>query len=396
MAVNRPPTHTGRPLRLLWLIDSLNMGGAERLAATFARTIDPSEVELQVCCLRSIGGNPLAPEIDAAGVPVVDLGARHLRDISAFRRLARLLVAERFDLVHAHLTYASIWGALASRMTGIPLVASLHVQPSAASPWSRERIRERVMCSLLDRWGARTVAVSAAQGAAYVEMNRLRADKLEVIHNGIEVDVYAAQRGDERLEVRREFGIPPEAPIAITVSVLREYRKGIHHLLDAAALAANAVQDLHFLIVGDGPLRGGLEHQARALGLSDRVRWVGQRADIPRLLAGSDLFVLPSLQDPFPTVIMEAMAAGLPAVGTIVDGIPEIIKAPSTGRLVPPGDPVALQDAIVELLGSGDLQTYREAARRRAREHFSAEVWADRLLNLYARVLGLHSTGPEA
>jgi glycosyltransferase involved in cell wall biosynthesis len=345
------------------LIDSLTAGGAESLVAPFARAWPE---DLRVCCLKSIGGNPFAAELRAT-----NLEAKNLRDLGAFRRLLRLLREERIDLIHAHLAYASIWGALAGRLTGIPCVATLHVAPSGAPLWSKEGIREALLVRVLNRWATRVIAVSASARGAWIERG-LRPSKAVVVGNGIEVDAFIDPVPPLPSPLPRSGG--EGAPVVMTVSVLRE-GKGIEVLLDAVPM----VPEARFVIVGDGPLREKLE--ARAV---DRVTWTGFRRDVPELLAASDLFVLPSLRDAYPTVLMEAMAAGLPVVSTRVGGIPEIVDDGRTGRLVPPGDAAALAKAISDLLGSpNEREALGQAARAEAERRFSTRAWVERLREIY-------------
>lgn len=344
-------------IRLLWLIDSLTMGGAEALAVAFARASRARDIELTVCARTSIGGNPLEEEVRAAGVEVVSLGARNLRDREAFRRLVALVRERRFELIHAHLTYAAIWGALIARKFRVPLVATLHVPPAGG-------IRERIMVSLLNRYAARVVMVSHALRQTW--SGKLRS--LTVIHNGIPI-----------APIRPIRPIGPIAPIT-TVAVLRE-GKGLDTLIEAARQVPNA----RFVIVGDGPLRERLEQQARGL----PITFLGFRRDVASVLEDSVLFVHPTLADAFPTVLLEAMAAGLPVIASDVGGVPEIVDAPRTGLLVPPGDAHALADAMKKALGD---DAWREAAgeagRERVEREFSVDRWIDRLEHLYAEVLG--------
>lgn len=334
----------------------MTAGGAESLVAPFARAWDG---ELKVCCLKSIGGNPFE-----AGLPVVNLGARNLRDVNAFRRLLQLLRDERIDLIHAHLAYASIWGALAGRITGIPCVATLHVPPSGAAPWSREGLRESLMVHALNRWASWVIAVSASARDAWARRGGLGASKLVVVGNGIEVDAFTP-------------GSHPGKTVC-TVSVLRE-GKGIEVLLDAIPPVLARHPDARFVIAGDGPLRESLAARS-----GDRVTWAGFRRDVPELLAASDLFVLPSLADAYPTALMEAMAAGLPVVSTRAGGIPEIVDDGRTGRLVPPGDSGALAAAISDLLDSTEeRETLGRAARQEAERRFSTRAWVERLKEIY-------------
>jgi len=340
-------------IRLLWLIDSLTMGGAESLAVTFAREARRRAIDLTVCARTSIGGNPLEAEIRALGVDVVSLDARNLRDRAAYRRLVGLV--RDFDVVHAHLTYAAIWGALASRKTRVPLVATLHVPPSGD-------IRVRIMTMLLNRYASRVIVVSHALREAWGA--RLR--NVVVVHNG--VDVRAAPRRWQAVAGATALQI-------ITIAVLRE-GKGIDTLIEAARYVPNA----NFVVVGDGPLREALEQQASGL----PITFTGFRRDVAQLLAESDLFVHPTLADAFPTVLLEAMAAGLPVIASNVGGVPEIVDAHS-GMLVPPGDARALANAI-----NAAHAEWREVAgaagRERVERELSVDRWLDQLERLYAEV----------
>ena len=348
-------------IRLLWLIDSLTMGGAESLAVTIAREARRRAIDLTVCARTSIGGNPLEAEIRALGVDVVSLDARNLRDRAAYRRLVGLV--RDFDVVHAHLTYAAIWGALASRKTRVPLVATLHVPPGLSSLATlRDDIRERILVFLLNRYASRVIVVSHALREAWGA--RLR--NVVVVRNG--VDVRAAPRRWQAVAGATALQI-------ITIAVLRE-GKGIDTLIEAARYVPNA----NFVVVGDGPLREALEQQASGL----PITFTGFRRDVAQLLAESDLFVHPTLADAFPTVLLEAMAAGLPVIASNVGGVPEIVDAHS-GMLVPPGDARALANAI-----NAAHAEWREVAgaagRERVERELSVDRWLDQLERLYAEV----------
>ncbi|HEX2835408.1 MAG TPA: glycosyltransferase family 4 protein [Thermoanaerobaculia bacterium] len=349
-------------MRLLWLIDSLTVGGAESLIVPFARK---QQHELTVACLTTIQGNAIARELEKEGIAVVNLESKNLRDWRAFRRLSRLARERRFELIHAHLTYASIWGALLSRRTGIPCVATLHVAPPARG---RDRIKDRLMRFALNRWAARTIAVSAALREKYLAAGGLDPAKLLVAHNGIAIERFAHN------------GSPAHGRQLMTVSVLRP-GKGIEVLIEALTKIPSAT----LMVVGDGPMREEWAALAQRFGVAGRIQWLGYRNDVETLLPRADLFVLPSLDDAFPTVLLEAMAAGVPVVATRVGGIPEIVDDGVTGKLVPPNDAAALAAAINALLDA-DTSGMRDAARTRARERFSTEAWIARLDAIYAEV----------
>jgi glycosyltransferase involved in cell wall biosynthesis len=363
-------------MRLLWLIDSLHVGGAEALAVPFATR---TRHDLTVACLTTSRENIVEHELRRRGVKTVNLEARNLRDRTAFRRLEALVREQQFDLIHAHLTYSAIWSALLTRRTGIPSVVSLHVTPAATKDQESSTVRrvgveakDRLMRFAVNRWSKAIITVSAGLRDAYG--TGLDARKVRVVHNGIDVERFRADRAATRARLERDFGIPAGARIAVTVAVLRA-GKGIEVLLDAVP----NVPDTVFLIVGDGPKRE--EWQSRSP--TDRVRWAGYRTDVHSILAGCDVFVHPSLDDAFPTVLLEAMAAGLPVVASRVGGIPEIVVDGVTGRLVPPGDANALAKAIQQ----DGLRAMGEAACQRAEREFSTEAWMARLESVYAEVL---------
>lgn len=371
------------PRRLLWLVDSLGAGGAEALVVTFAQGIDRREHELFVACLSGAEGVN-AQRLRELGVPVIDLGARNLRDVAAFRRLLALIRGERIELIHAHLTYSAIWSAVASRLTRVPAIASLHVSPRATRTLRdsvRHRIgtdlRDRLMRFILNRWSRAVVTVSAALRDDYLARG-LAPQKMRVVHNGIELDRFRRPRAEARAQLERELGIADGTPIAVTVAVLRP-RKGIEVLLEAARSVPRAT----FVIIGDGPKREEWSALAEQLGVAERIRWAGFRRDVDALLAGCDLFVHPSLDDAFPTVLLEAMAAGLPIVASRVGGIPEIVNDGITGELVEPGDSAALAEAINALLDDAEaMRRMRGAASERA-ERFSITAWIGRLFAVY-------------
>lgn len=365
-------------MRLLWLIDSLNVGGAESLVIPFATRAK----DLTVAFLHAAGENLVEQELRRRGVRTINLGARNLRDRAAFRRLVALVQRERFELVHAHLHYSAIWSALLSRRTGVPSVVSLHASPAATKSLSASRLhaikvelRDRLMRFAVNRWSRRVIMVSA--GLRDIYGKGFDPGKVRVVHNGIEVERFRRDRAETRARLEREFAIPAGAKLAVTVSVLRP-GKGIEVLLDAV----ERVPDTYFLIVGDGPKRAEWQALALSKGISERVRWAGYRTDVDALLAGCDVFVHPSLDDAFPTVLLEAMAAGLPVVASNVGGIPEIVVDGVTGTLVPPNHATALATALRSI--DPAMST---AARTRAEREFSIEAWTARLHTVYAEAL---------
>lgn len=378
-------------VRLLWLLDTVGIGGAEALVLPFARRLDRSRYALTVAALNPRDGETMEAGLRELGVDLVGLHARSLRDRAAFRRLRALAAERQIELVHSHLTFSAMWGSALSRLTGVPSIASLHVTPFATRqffPTLRHRLatdaRDWLMRKMLARWSSRVVTVSESLRQTYLAPPAgLPPSKVEVIHNGIELAKFARDRHATRAELERAFDIPASAPIAVTVAVLRP-AKGIEVLLEAVRHIPGAC----FLIIGDGPSRGDFERLAATLGVTDRIRWAGYRTDVHTLLAGADLFVHPSLTDAFPTVLLEAAAAGLPVVSSNVGGIPEIVLPGQTGRLIPPGDAAVLAASISNVLADrAALRAMGERAREHAMRNFSVDGWVERMTALYDEVL---------
>lgn len=373
----------GGPHRLLWLIDSLTMGGAEALVLPFARAARKRAVELTICARTTIGGNPLEQELRSASVNVVNLDARNLRDVGAMRRLSRLVRDLRPEIIHAHLTYAAIWGSLIAWRHRVPFVASLHVPPSRDGGL-RESIRQRLMVFLLNRLSARVVVVSRALVHQWEKITSLDSSKIAIVHNGIDLEPVSPETDGS---IRQELGIGSEAPLIATVAVLRR-DKGIDTLLRAAREVLDRRGDCVLVVVGDGPMKDEWKSLADDLGITRSVRWTGFRRDVASILAEADLFVLPTLRDAFPTVLLEAFAAGAPVIASEVGGVPEIVEDERTGMLVPPGDMRALADAINRALGDASWRDRAaEAARTKVERDFSVDAWFTRLENLYSVVL---------
>jgi glycosyltransferase involved in cell wall biosynthesis len=275
---------------------------------------------------------------------------------------------------HAHLTWplACTYGLLAAILARVPAVVAT-VQLFVDIPYGRwVRTRQRV----LSRGIGRYVAVSRDLAGRLHRTFGIPSDKLAVVYNAVPV---AAPP-----ELHRPVTTGSPAPPVILTTARLDPQKGLHDLLDAAAL----VPEARFLVAGDGPQRDHLVARAQSLGLGDRVSFLGHRRDVPRLLAGCDLFVLPSHYEGSPLSVLEAMAAGKPVVATAVAGIDEVVVPGQTGLLVPASDGPALAGAIRTLLADPDLAVRLGAAgRRRVEQKFTAHRMVERVTQIYEELL---------
>jgi glycosyltransferase involved in cell wall biosynthesis len=204
-----------------------------------------------------------------------------------------------------------------------------------------------------------------------------------LVYNGIDVDEMSAAR-QERQDARRELGLGPDDRAVISVGRLSR-EKDYATLLRALA----ALPGPRLFLVGHGPARGELEALAAELGLGQRVAFLGERNDVPRLLAACDLFALSSLTEGISMALLEAMAGGLPVAATAVGGTPELVIPGETGLLAPPGDPAALAQAMGALLGDVErAKALGAAGATRVAERFSLEAMAKAYAELYRLSLG--------
>jgi glycosyltransferase involved in cell wall biosynthesis len=246
---------------------------------------------------------------------------------------------------------------------------------------------------LANRLTSVVIANSTAVREKVLRQERLSADRVAVIHNGIDTHAFGPLPEEQTRAVRRALALDGRWPVVGIIANLIDY-KGLQYFLPAWASVVDRHRKAVVLLVGDGPLRGSLETRVRALGLDDAARFLGNRADVPALLALMDLVVHPSLEEGFSNAILEAMAAGKPVVATAVGGTPEAVTDGVTGRLVPARDAGALAAAMLELLGSSDEpRRLGEAARRRVYEHFRVELMVRRHEQLYADALARHRGG---
>lgn len=343
------------------------IGGAERLLVDVVRRLDPARFESVVCCIQAKG--ELAAELESAGIAVHCLERMRSKrfDWRAVRDLARLLRRERIALVHSHLYHANLYGRLAARLARVPALATVH------NVYTRSKLHRRLLNRLLSRATARVIAVSDEVRRDLIEQDGIDAAKVVTIRNGI--DLRRVETRLSRKEARERLAIPDDA-LAIGCVGRLEEQKGHRFLLQAAAQLDSSCR---IFVVGDGRLRHELEAQARG-----RVTFLGARSDVAEILRALDIFVMPSLWEGLSLAMLEAMAAGLPLVISDVSGVAQAFGGEECGLRVPPGDAVALADAIRLLAESPQRRaSMGEAARRRARAEFDIEVMIKRLAAVY-------------
>jgi glycosyltransferase involved in cell wall biosynthesis len=368
-------------INVLHLINGEFFSGVEQVVTTLIR--HHQRVDPKLVCLIE---GAMAKRVTEGIFPDV-LPMQNRLDHRIIYCLVRYVEKHRIHLIHAHTLRANLMGSITGRITGLPVVVTIH------SPAARETTHrlKNLMNSQLERFliplTTQYIAVCDSLGKEMVKRG-VPTSRLAVIRNGIDVQNYIQGDGTG---LRLLLGLKEQQPLIGTIALLRP-RKGIDVLLKAIPIVAKVIPQARFVVIGD-PENSKYGEYLRALSqnlkITGHVDFVSFRQDISDVLASLDIFVLPSLfGEGLPLVILEAMAAAKPVVGTSIEGIREAMVHGVTGFLVPPHDRQALARSLINLLLDHD-QKHRmgQAAQQRVRSHFDATAMTSRTEKLYHDVL---------
>lgn len=376
------PVGPGAPVRapgprVVHVITSLEEGGAQAMLLKLLAARREAGGGARVVSLTEVG--PIGERIAALGTPVVALRmARGRPSLAAARRLLRLLRELRPDVVQTWMYHADLLGGVAASLLGIPVLWGIRNDQLFPGDSRLTRLTRRA-CALLSWWiPARVICNSTAAVRTHARLGYARR-KLVVIPNGFDVARFQPSAA-ARAAVRRELGIPEEAPLVGLVARFHPH-KDHATFFAAAAAVSEQVPDVHFVLCGDGVREGdpGLVRLVEAR-LRPRVHLLGRRPDVERVTAALDVACLTSRTESFPNVVGEAMACGVPCVATDCGDVREILDG--TGRVVPVGDVQAVAGAVIELLRLEPARraSLGEAARARVTSAYALDVVAQRFL----------------
>src|SRR3984885_10037510 len=361
---------------VLHLLTGRVFGGAEEHALSILTKMRTHGFEP---CLAAPNAliEAMEPSLSAAGGKCLPLEFSSRLDVLTSARLLRFIRRENIAILHCHLFTASLSGAGVARMAGVGAVLETCHGPEVGR--------------LVDKY----IAVSHAAARHLIETKRVPKDKIRVIHNGRDLDRFGPTNTQRRTATRNSLGIRGE-PTIMTLVRLDE-QKGHRHLIDALAKVAAHRPDVVTILVGEGPLENPLRALCAARGLTDRIRFLGYRRDVPELFEVADMVVLPSLYEGLPLVAIEALAAGRPMVATEVDGTPEVVLHEKTGLLVPPANPLALAGAIERLLDDPALAArLASEGRKFVHENFAVRRQIEQTAALYSELTGMRREGEAA
>lgn len=367
------------PARILYLIVTLPVGGAEEHLLSLIRNLDRSRYDPLVCCIGKSG--PIGGEIEKTGVCVVELGmlSRGGFDRRIVRMIREVLRREKISLLHSHLYHANFYGRLAAFQEHIPAVCTIH------NTYARPKLHRRFLNRWLARRSSRIIAVSGPVHDDIVRYDGVDPSKITVIPNGVDMSRFDISLSRE--QSRERLGVPLECFLVGAVGRLEE-QKGLSYLIEAIRILVEGGKNVSLLVVGSGREEGRLREQAANSGIADSVFFLGTRRDVPELYRAMDVFALSSLWEGGPITLLEAMASGVPVVATPVGFVPEVLQDGKNGFIVPIRDPEGLAEALWKVHEDPfTAEAAAQAGRETVRDRYSHQFLAERVMAVYEETL---------
>jgi glycosyltransferase involved in cell wall biosynthesis len=310
-------------------------------------------------------GKRFGEELRGLGYTAHEVKIRTKIDLLAIAQMRRIMRRGRFDVVHTHLSTSTVNGTLAARAARIPCVATVHGLSGKLSFVAADHL----------------IAVSE-QGKQHLVDQGVHPDKVSVVYNG----VHPPRDLPTREEARRSLRLEGASPVLGTVARI-SHVKGIEYAIEAVGTLCRDFPNMKYVIVGDGDRLEPCRALAKEVGVEEHVVFAGYQKDVSRYLAAMDLMLFPSIREAMGMAIVEAFLAGVPVVGTLVGGIPEVVSS-DCGALVPKADAPALAAKAAELLRSPEtLRAMSAAAKLRAETLFGVDTMADRTERVYRGLL---------
>jgi glycosyltransferase involved in cell wall biosynthesis len=371
-----PQRAASSTIRVLHVINGEHYAGAERVQDLLALRLPEFGVEASFACVKP---NRFAEMRQSQNALLVNVPMKSRFDLRAGWKLAALVRREKFDLIHTHTPRAALVGQIASRLTDVPMVHHVHghTATEVGNGW-RAWLNAKTEKMSLAR--ARAVIVVSPTAARYITAWGVPENRVHYVANGVPARTVKAER------------LPPHDNWTLGCVALFRPRKGLEVLLEALARLHHAGLPVHLRLIG-GFETPQYHEQARRLtsdlGISKLIDWRGFRKNMDLELEATDLLILPSvLAEGMPMAVLEALAAGVPPIGSRVDGISDCIRHGHDGLLVEPGNAAALADAITSVIeGQHDWQILRRNAIEMHRKQFSDRSMANGVAEVYRHVL---------
>jgi len=372
---------------VLHLIGTLSPGGAERNLYYLAPSMVESRLRYGICCLLERGG--FADEIAGQELPVFALGFRKRHFLRAVLELRKLLKEHGVTVLHTHLYYPGFIGRIAAWLAGVPVIITHEHGKTLWKKWYHRAF---------ERLALRGTDLRIAVSQDIMELRMRTEDtppaKIRLVYNAVDPSRLEVDDAT-REETREALGIADYTVVG-TVGRLVD-AKSYDLLLEVAREVCARKPCVRFILAGTGPLEADLLKQRDALGLKEQFLFLGQRRDIPEIMAATDLYVISSQREGLPISLIEAMMAGKPVVSTAVGGIPEALTQACDGILVAPGDKSALAEAILDLIDNRNrMDLLGRNARKNAVERYSPNKILAELEGIYESILSSKGRSFEA
>lgn len=361
-----------RKVKVLQLVNGFGIGGGEIGLLQLVRMLNREKYHQVICAVGQ--GGPLQNDFEATGYRVEVFNKKCSLDFSLIVKVANLMREEKIDIVMTTLFYADVIGAFAARRANVPIDISWEC---VTHPYKfRHMFTYRKALKTIDM----VVAVSDAIRNEVITKRGAPREKTQTIHYGVDIQKYKIFDGKAK---RAELGVHDDE-ILFGVNARMTIQKGHIYLVEAAKEVVRKYPNVKFALAGDGPLHGDLENQIKRSGLQQHFMLLGFRNDIVELLNAYDMFVLPSLWEGLPNVVLEAMACGKGVIATAVDGTVEAVNDGETGLLVPAKAPTALAEALIKVLDNPELiKSMGKKSRARIEAEFTIEKEVKKFEQLY-------------
>jgi len=362
-------------IRLMQITHDLAIGGLQQVIVNICRNIDREKYDVTVLCLRELG--EFVPQVEELGIKVLLLPQKEKgADYFAFLKVAKILKELKIDIIHTHNTQPFFDGTLGAILSCVKVV--IHTDHVRSFP---DKLRYMFAEWLMSHYAYKVVGVSDDTCNNLIKYEHISRDKIITIVNGIDESIYRIEIDKEKK--KQELGIKKQGPI-IGLGARLSKQKGITYLLQAMPSILKELPDLTLVIAGQGYCKDELEDEAKKIGVGSSVVFTGPRLDMPELLKLFDLFVLPSLYEGLPMVILEAMAAKCPVVATDVGGNYMAITHGVNGSLVEAANPEALAQEVVKVLSDKVLcDNYIDSSLLRIQTEFNSKIMTKRYEKLY-------------
>ena len=384
-----------KPLKILFVVDGLWVGGAERSLAEMLPYLAQAKIRPIIACFNRYPTEGVEQQVISQGFDVRFLQNTGWR--SRIRALRQLIKSEQPDIIHTALFKANFIGRLAAIGNSAVVMNSFVSQPYTSVRFQDPNINATKLrlVQFIDAWTARHLtthfhAVSHAVKTAAISSMRILPERITVVERGRDPQFLGRPSPERRRQARLDLGLKEDDEVIVNVG-RHEYAKGLPYLLQAMEMLVRTRRQLVLLIAGrEGHFTAELERFRSQAGLTRAVRLLGHRNDVPEILAAADLFVFPSLYEGMPGAVIEAMALGLPLVATNIAPIREVVEPGDNVLLAEPASASELASAIETLLtDSQQAAAFGRRSREIFEERFTLDQSAARMIELYHCVAGM-------